>query len=151
MHNKVIFTQIYIIAITFIDEQTIKRFSDVKQQQEQLERRVEQLLQYQIIEQTHQREEYEITTTKFGFVFYKTYKKKEKGRMRKKTVLILCISIFLFSQQQPAPQSKQTVHHEINIQSQSSPDSRPPRLVSPLNDAQVEEGQRFEFKVQVNF
>jgi hypothetical protein len=58
--------------------------------------------------------------------------------------------ILHFSQQEQQPvETRQTVHHEIHIQSTSPPDSRPPRLVSPFNDAQVEEGQRFEFKVRV--
>lgn len=84
-----------VVRETQQSEQTIRRFADAKQQQNQLENRVEKLLQF-------------------------------------------------------SSQQKQTVHHEINIQSQSPPDSRPPRLVSPLNDAQVEEGQRFEFKVKID-
>ncbi|KAI6189497.1 Muscle M-line assembly protein unc-89 [Aphelenchoides bicaudatus] len=59
--------------------------------------------------------------------------------------------ITTISQQEQQPlESKQTVRHEIHIQSTSPPDARPPSLISPLDDAQVEEGQRFEFKVKVD-
>lgn len=46
---------------------------------------------------------------------------------------------------------QRAVHHEIHVQQQQTvPDSRPPRLLSPLSDANVDEGQRFEFKVQID-
>lgn len=112
----------------FLDDQTIQRFSNAKQQQEQLERRIQNLLQQQFTEQARE----QITTIRFDQNFQK-------------------LKRFLhFSQQEQQPiETKQTVHHETHIQSTSPPTSRPPRLVSPFNDAQVEEGQRFEFKVQV--